>query len=169
MIMKKLLIALVLAVFLVSSSCIICAAPERFMRKDRPPRHQRQYVHEREDARHVILRTAKVLFDAQRAVIHGRRSVGLALAVSMQSKARQLYFGRDYRNAIFYSLRARDIAFRIIRDNRSRVKPEFFHDGIEKRYTHNRPRDEDLDKRHDRRRIGSDDDAVHFTIEFDIQ
>lgn len=167
--MKKLLIALVLAVFLVSSSCIICAAPERFMRKDRPPRHQRQYVHEREDARHVILRTAKVLFDAQRAVIHGRRSVGLALAVSMQSKARQLYFGRNYRNAIFYSLRARDIAFRIIRDNRSRVKPEFFHDGIEKRYTHNRPRDEDLDKRHDRRRIGSDDDAVHFTIEFDIQ
>lgn len=170
--MKKLLIGLVLTAFIISSSFIIYAAPGKFISRNRhhdgPPRHHRHYTHEQEDARYIIHRTATVLFDAQRAVMRGHRSVGLALAIAMQSKARELYHNRYYRDAIFHSLRARDIAFRIIRNNRKRVKPEFFHDGIEKRYTHDRPRDEVLDRAHKRRGVGSDDDAAHVTIEFDI-
>jgi hypothetical protein len=170
--MKKFLIGLVLTAFIISCSSSLYASPGKFIiinrHHDGPPPHQRQFTHEQENARYIIHRTATILFDAQRAAMHGHRSMGLALAIATQSRARELYFNRYYRDAIFHSLRARDLAFRIIRDNRRRVNPAFFPDEVQKRYTYDRPSDEDLDREHNRRRIGSDDDAVHVKVEFDI-
>lgn len=175
--MKKWLIGLTIVALVVSCTLSIYAAPGRFGRNDDrrdgrhndgPRRQHERYEHVQEDARYIINRTTSVLFEAQRAVIRGHRSMGLAHAFAAQSKARELYIQRQYREAIFHSLRARDLAFRIIRDNRRRVKPEFFPDRIEEFYAHDRPGDEELDRHHDRRNFRSDDDAVHFNIEFNI-
>jgi hypothetical protein len=176
--MKKGSICLIAVILIMSFALSVYAAPGRFHKNGPPGRDDRrggpggydgprsQYM--QEDARYIIQRTATVLIDAQRAVMRGHRSFGLSLAIATQSRARDLYFQRDYRDAIFHSLRARDIAFRIIRDNRGRVKPEYFPDRIEERYAHDRPRDEDLDRENERRRRGSDDDAIHLTIQFNI-
>jgi hypothetical protein len=187
--MKKWLIGLLLVALVVSCSFSISTAYGDIARKDNwrcDDRHDRRdrrgddrhgdgprdfherYDQIREDAKHVINRTTTVIFDAKQAVMRGHRSFGLARAFAAQSRARELYMHQQYREAIFHSLRARDIALSIIRNNRRRVKLEFFPDGIEQRYVRERPRDEELDREYDRRNIGSDDNAINLNIEFNI-
>jgi hypothetical protein len=174
MIMKRLFIGLILAALMVSYSFSIYAAPGNFNGgpgkfNDGPskfnggPRHQI-----REDARQIIHRTAMVLVEAQQAVQRKHNFFGLARSFAHQQKAQELYRDGSYRDAIFHSLRARELAIQVIRENRGRLRPEFNRDEMEQRYSRDIPRDEELDRRLDKSKVGRDEDTVHLHFNFDI-
>jgi hypothetical protein len=179
--MKRLFIGLLLVAFMVSCSFSIYAAPGKFndghgKSNDGPdkfndghgkfnggPRHQMQ-----EDARQIIHRTAMVLLEAQRAVKYKHFYFGLARSFAHQQKAQELYKAGSYQDAIFHSLRARELAIQVIRENRGRLRPEFYRDEMEQRYARGIPRDEELDRRLDRSKVGKDDDVIHLHFDFDL-
>jgi hypothetical protein len=169
--LKKWLVGLIVLVLLASCSYSIYAAPRFGHGRDRDhgygpgPGPQN---HIRDDARYIIHRTAAVIDDAQQAAERRHRYMGLAQAVANQQQARRLYMNGNYRDAIFHSLRARDIALQIIRNNGRRPRPEYFRDNMEERYVHDSPRGDDLDRRLDRQRMGKDDDAIHIRINLDL-
>ena len=122
----------------------------------------------REDARHTIHRTVTVLFEAKRVAERRHRYFGMARAIAYQRKAKELYMADMYRNAIFYSLRARELTIKFIRENRGRVRPEFSRDEMEERYARESPGDNELDVGLDIRNLGSDDEAVRLHFDIDI-
>ncbi len=130
-----------------------------------PAFHERQA---REDARFVIHRTALVLDDAQTAARRHRRYNGLGMAVAHQRRAQDLYRQGLYRDAIFHSLRARNIAFEVIQNNRERIRPEFRRDTLEDRYYHDSPRDNDLDLNMGMIKIDRDDAVISLHLNFDL-
>jgi hypothetical protein len=175
--LKKWLVGLIVLVLLASCSYSIYAAPSFGHNRDRDREHgpgpgpgpvpapQNKI---RDDARYIIHRTAAVIDDAQQAAERRHRYMGLAQAVGNQQQARRLYMNGNYRDAIFHSLRARDIALQIIRDNGRRPRPDYFRDNMEERYAHDSPRGDDLDRRLDRQKMGKDDDAIHIRINLDL-
>jgi hypothetical protein len=169
--LKKWLVGLLVLVLLASCAYSVYAAPRFGHERDRDRGHgpgpgpQNQI---RDDARFIIHRTAAVIDDAQQAAERRHRFMGLAQAIGNQQEARRLYMNGNYRDAIFHSLRARDIALQIIRDNGRRARPEYFRDNMEERYAHDSPRGDDLDRRLDRQKMGKDDDAIHIRINLDL-
>ena len=133
-----------------------------------PGIHYGYYNHLQDNARYVIHRTALVLRDAQRAAGRRHYSYGLARAIAHQQMAIRLYRNGIYQDAIFYSLRARNLAFQVIRGNREMIRHEYEWDEMEDDYRYDSPDDDDLDRNVNWRRYGSDDQVVHITIEFDI-
>lgn len=112
-----------------------------------PPHRDREREKLREDARAIIQRTTVVLREAQQTAKRHRYTRGLAKAVAHQERARELYWRGDYKDAIFHSLRARDLAFQIIRGNRQSYRKEYDWNDMERRYRHDCPKDDDLDVR----------------------
>ena len=166
--MKKRFIGLIFILALVMGSVIIYAAPPRRFERG-PDKFNGGYRPQiRENAQHIIHRTAMVIFEARRAAIQRHRFFGLARALAFQQRARELYFDGLYRDAIFLSLRAREMAIQIIRENHGRMRRDFERDEMEERFARDIPRDEELERHIDKRHIGRDDDAVHLKIELDI-
>jgi hypothetical protein len=166
--MKKWSIGLILVALVFTFSFSVYAKPGKFNDEKIGKFHNGPHQQIREDARYIIHRSAMVLFAARRAAERGHRYFGLARAFAHQQKARELYEDGSYREAIFHSLRARDLAFQIIRENREKPGREFFRDDLEDRYTREAPRDNELDLRINLHNIGSDDEAVRFNFDIDI-
>lgn len=122
----------------------------------------------REDARQVMFRTANVLKMAQVSANRFRDNRrGLGQAFAQQRYAQDLYSRGNYRDAIFHSLRARELALEIIRRNRGSIQHDWEFNDWELRYRHEAPSDHDLDGGIHGFFMG-DDDAVHFNIEFNF-
>ncbi len=123
----------------------------------------------RDDAREVLQRTSRVLRAAQDAASRSRRydRRGLGQAFGQQRYAQDEYRKRDYRDAIYHSLRARELAMEILRRNRGRMDRGWDFDDRERRYRRDAPSDRDLDTKI-RGFIIGDDDATHFSIEFNF-
>lgn len=166
--MKKLWIGLMLAVMVVGFSVGIYAKPGKGHDKPGKYYYGESRNQSRNDARYIINRTSRVLSDAQRAADRRHRYFGLGRAVAHQQKARDLYRYGSYRDAIFHSLRARDLAFQVIEQNRERPHREFYRDDMEERYGRSAPRDRDLDVQLDVTKIGKDDAMVHLRLDFDL-
>ena len=71
------------------------------------------------EAASVINRSAAIIRTAQRFAVEGEKYQGMGLSVGHQLYARQLYFQGDYPNAGFHSLRARELAGRVISLNKA--------------------------------------------------
>jgi hypothetical protein len=180
--LRKLLIGLAVSVFMLLGALSIYANPGKFGEHSNPQgfggpnggpvehRDNHDNNEARNDSRYVLHRTADVINDTQQAAMRGHKNFGLARAIYTQQHARDLYMNGDFQNAIFFSLRARNLAFDIIRANHGMVRPEFFPDRLESKYDHQRPGDHDLDRQIDRDkgRMGRDDDAVRIKIEFNL-
>lgn len=138
---------------------------ENERREQERRREEQRRAQERNDASYIIHRTADVVFVAQRAT--GRRHYyrGLSLAIAHQQKARRLYMAGFYQDAIFHSLRAREIAIVIIRENRENWSGSW--DDREERYRCNAPRDNDLDIKLNLIKIG-DKEAVRISVDLDL-
>ena len=122
----------------------------------------------RNDARNIIRRTASVLVDAQQSVRRGHRYSGLAKAIALQRVARERYIAGKYRDAIYSSLRARELAVQIIRANKGRVKSEYLFDEPERYYNQERPNASQVDRWLEPSKMGKDNDALRIVIELDI-
>jgi len=173
--MKKWFIGVTIAVLMVTCSFSINAAPggghdnyngghDKYY--GGPNKHGYQ---ERDDSYYVIHRSADILQDAQRYADRGHRFGNLSLAFAHQQRAREFYMHGSYRDAIFHSLRARDLAFDIIRANHGKIRQEYYWDGREDHWGHDSPRYQDLDVRIDRSKIGRDSDVVHMHFDFDVR
>ncbi|TCL64243.1 hypothetical protein EDC14_101949 [Hydrogenispora ethanolica] len=122
----------------------------------------------RDDARFVIHRTAQVIDDAQAAARRGHRPMGLAQAVAHQRWARDLYWKGAYRDAIYHSLRARNIAFQVLENNRGWVRREYRRDNMEEVYFRSSPRDKDLDLSLGMIKVGRDDEFISIRLNLDL-
>lgn len=164
--MKKWLLGIIITCIIMSGS--FCTAAPHHGRFGGPGKFEGGPQRMREDASRIIHRTAEVLIEARRAVERRHRFIGLARAMANQRFARRLFFEGSYQEAIYHSLRARQIAVQIIRANHGRIRPEFFRDSSERHYARNIPRNEDLDQRVDYKDLEKDDDAVRIQIDLDV-
>lgn len=173
--MKKLLVGLMFTALVVTGSLGIVEAKHGKGYDDRDrhegpgysawaPGHQKKV---RNDAGYVIHRTAEVIYAAQGAANRGHHYYGLSQAVAHQQKARELYLDGFYQDAIFHSLRARDIAFQVIDRNRVRPPHDYEYDEMEASYHRSAPRASELDLKIDSIKIG-DKGAVRIHIGLDI-
>jgi hypothetical protein len=136
-------------------------------RREHDRREEQRYAQEREDARYVINRTASVISRAQRSARNGHYYQGFSRAVAHQHKARELFQARRHREAIFHSLRARELAMHVIRGNRENW-PGYAWDDREQRYGHMAPSDRDLDIQVDWSKVGNDDAAVRIRFNLNV-
>ena len=120
------------------------------------------------DARFVIHRTAIVITDAQKQARYHRYSFGLSRAVSNQKLALEFYSRGSYQDAIFHSLRARDLAFQVISGNGQRRNREYERDQMEEGYAHRAPRGADLDRSANRLIISSDNGVIRLFLNLDL-
>lgn len=166
--MKKLLVGVLSSALLVSGAANIVEA------KGGPHGHYskgntiKQAQHERNDAAYILQRTTKVIYAAKAAAMHRHHYFGMAKAVAHQQKARELYWKRLYREAIFHSLRARKMAFDILEANRERPRREYYRNNMEERYGHVSPRENDLDMRIDLQKVGDDYKVTRFELNLDL-
>lgn len=180
--MKKMLIGLIVGSLITTASAGALAAPGGYSKHGpgphRPGYEQKQDPHRydnhdqkdwelKSDAGYVLKRTAEVMAEAQQMGRRSHRYSGFALAAAHQQKARELYFSGSYREAIIFSLRARDLTFQIISDNQKKIRPEYRRDAREERY-YDRSEGAQLDARLDRHKIGPDHDAVRIKMEFNL-
>lgn len=166
--MKKWFALLIVAAIMVTCTLSAFARNDKYYQESNKSNARPDY-HERDDSRYVTHRTAMLLMDAQRSADHRHYSSGLAQAIAHQQRAHELYMKGSYRDAIFFSLRARDLAIQIIQGNKEKPRREFFRDEREERYYQKSPRHEDLDARLDRKNKWRDEDVVHMKFDFDIK
>ena len=122
----------------------------------------------KEDARYILQRTAQILMEAQQAAMRRHFRSGLGLAMAHQQKARELYWQGFYREAIFHSLRARNVALQISNGYRERWGWHNPWEPREDNYRRLAPADAVLDNRLDKFAIHGDDDAVFFHFDLDL-
>lgn len=149
--MKRIIILLVLTVILVLNSAPMSA----------------HFNPEKNQARHVIQRTAAVLVAAQKAAAREEKYFGLARAVTHQMHARELYRQGFYADAIYHSLRGRELAALVIRENRGEFVRESVLDRMELKYKNSSPSDDQLDVKIQYLKI-TDDSAMKIKIDLDI-
>lgn len=117
--MKKLLIVfLLIACSLTSVTSVNARGRRDYDQKRHPQKYDRHSPKEKSRARSTIRETAGHLSRAQAAARTGHYSYGLGKAYAHQEQARDFYFNGRYERAIAHSLRARDIALYIIKENR---------------------------------------------------
>jgi hypothetical protein len=171
--MKKWFVGIMVAAFIITCSLSIYAQQGKFHDgQDKFHNGQDKFQQDRrvqEDAHYILHRTAMVLLDAQQASRHGHHNLGLARVFAHQQKAQELYSNGSYRDAIFFSLQSRELAFKVLDGNGVKPRREFYRDEMEERYRHDSPRDEELDRKVDSKRLGRDDDVVRIHIDFDIK
>jgi hypothetical protein len=173
---KKLLMGVTVATLILANSLSVLGAVRMDRRpggfhKGPEPRYHRpdpRERREREDANYVIRRTAQVILAAQRAAEYRHRYQGLSQAVAHQETARDRYREGRYRDAIYHSLRARDISFGIIEANRRRVDHGYRYDDRENYYVKSAPPRNTLDVQIDSGKYGKDQDAVRFKINLNL-
>jgi hypothetical protein len=165
--LKKLIIGCMLTCLMIFGSLSIYAAPGKFY-GGYGKSHEKIDDHEREDGRYIVHRTAMVVFAAQRSAEQGHHFLGFTQVIAHQQRAQELYMQGSYREAIFHSLRARELAIQIIGENHGRCEREFFRDEREENYYHSAPRDNELDMKLDMKKMGKDDEVAHIRFYLDI-
>lgn len=101
----------------------------------------------KEQARHVIRKTAVIIMVAHKKVKEGKVYTGnLARAIAHQKFAIRLYRAGDYFRAIHHSRRARFLAVEAIKANKGTEMAEWRLSKEEESSTANGPKDEELDK-----------------------
>jgi HEPN domain-containing protein len=174
--MKKMLTGLMVATLIVTSSAGVYAkpwkgnhdGPDRFHDRGHSRYEEHQEREGKRDARNVLERTERVIDEAQDSVRMRHRNRGLARAVGHQQRAIELYRVGQYQDAIFHSLRARDIAIQIMEANHREVRSDFRRDRVEEDYARRAPRDNDLDVKVDWSKVGNDDDAARVQIRLNL-
>jgi hypothetical protein len=173
--MKKMWVGFILVALLVTCSVSIYAKHDKFEgehNKFEGEHGKSDKAHgnyqERDDAGYIIHRSATVVFSAQRAAEHGHHYYCLGPAVAHQQKARELYLNGSYREAIYHSLRARDLAFQVMEGNKEKPRHEYYRDEMEDRYNRSAPRSNELDISIDSVKIGKGDAVVHLHLGLDI-
>ncbi|HYH02478.1 MAG TPA: hypothetical protein VEC37_05215 [Bacillota bacterium] len=181
--MKKMMIGLMVGTLISTTSVGVLAAPgghpkpgpgsrrPGYEQKHNVPRYEesqdRKERELREDAGYILRRTAEVMEEAQQTARRGHRYSGFARAAAHQQKARELYKSGSYREAISFSLRARELAFEIIQNNNRKVRQEHRRDAREERY-YDRSKGAELDARLEREKLGRDRDVIRLKIEFNL-
>ncbi len=122
---------------------------------------------EREKAKTVIRRTAVVIQDAQQAAGRGRHSQGLGRAVAHHRYSIREYNQRNYRDAIYHSLRARELAGQVLRNNHRRLPRESNWTDDERNWKRRSPSNAELDRKVVRLTVG-DDESVQFYIQLNL-
>ncbi|HYH02283.1 MAG TPA: hypothetical protein VEC37_04225 [Bacillota bacterium] len=119
--MKKFLIVILLITSSLSLVGNVSARGRRDFDEGRShPKKVYYSPREKAEAKQTLRETADYLVHAQQAANRGHYSYGLGKAYAHQEEARDLYHARRYERSIAHSLRARDIANFIIRENRER-------------------------------------------------
>lgn len=98
-------------------------------------------------ARHVYSRTAAVIRVAQRFAASSHVNYGLGLAITHHRYSEKLFRQDQNDEAIFHSLRARNLAASVIKQNKSEILQEALYDQTEASYAQRSPSDDDLDRR----------------------
>jgi hypothetical protein len=101
----------------------------------------------REDAKTVIHRTSGVIIEGQRDEARGRVYTGdnLSASIAHQHLAIRLFQQGKFERAINQSIRARNLAFAVIRANRGVIRPEWQFNAMEQGYVKRAPAEADLD------------------------
>lgn len=131
--------------------------------------HIRNHKQEQEDCRYVIHRTSQCISFAQSATALRHYNRGLALAIAHQMRAIELYHAGFYWSAIYHSLRARNLAMNVIKNNRETWFELFVGDAREERYLSHGPGEVDLDLLIDLNSFGNDETMVKVKFELDIK
>lgn len=121
----------------------------------------------RDDARYIIHRTSEVIMEAQNAARRNHYANGLSKAVAHQDWARNLYMRGNYRDAIYHSMRARNIAYQILRENRSPRRYNNDWDDREYGYRDYAPQDDDLDLQINWK-LKTDDETIYLRLNLDL-
>jgi hypothetical protein len=103
-------------------------------------------VKERVHAKQAIMRTNSVVKAAQKAAAKGGNSTGLGLAVGHQRFAVNLYQEGRYQQAIYHTLRSRELAAQVIERNKGVRIIEITLTPDEDLYVPTRPKVDVLDK-----------------------
>lgn len=130
----------------------------------KPDFHNRERM--RQDSRAVLNRTATVIREAQLAARKNGYAHGLSKAFAHQDYARKLHMRGEYREAIFHSMRARNIAYDIIEKNRFSRRPEHDWDDVDYGYMPYAPKDNELDVKI--KSDKSDNDYIYISIKLDL-
>lgn len=117
----------------------------------------------------VINRSAAIIRTAQRFAVEGEKYHGLGLSLGHQLYARQLYFEGDYPNAGFHSLRARELAGRVISLNKSSIINEALFNRNEERLIRSSPSGTELDRRLKGREVAIPDDQEAAYADVDLE
>ncbi|NLY76183.1 MAG: hypothetical protein GX075_12945 [Firmicutes bacterium] len=121
------------------------------------------------EAASVINRSAAIIRTAQRFAVEGEKYHGLGLSLGHQLYARQLYFEGDYPNAGFHSLRARELAGRVISLNKSSIINEALFNRNEERLIRSSPSGTELDRRLKGREVAIPDDQEAAYADVDLE
>lgn len=118
----------------------------------------------------VINRSAAIIRTAQRFAAEGGKYNGLGLSLGHQLYAKQLYHQGDYSNAGFHSLRARELAARVISLNKSSLINEALYNRNEERLVRSSPSGQELDRRLRGARVTVPDDqkAAHAAEDLEV-
>lgn len=118
----------------------------------------------------VINRSAAIIRTAQRFAVEGQKYNGLGLSLGHQLYARQLYGQGDYTNAGFHSLRARELAARVIALNKSSLINEALYNRNEERLVRSSPSGQELDRklRGARVTVPDDQEAAHADVDLEV-
>lgn len=117
----------------------------------------------------IINRSAAIIRTAQRFAAEGQKYDGLGLSLGHQQFARKLYLQGSYTNAVFHSLRARDLAGRVISLNKSSIINEALYDRNEEKFIRSSPSGSELDRRlKEAKIIISDQAAVNLDADLNV-
>ncbi len=122
---------------------------------------------DREQANSIIRRTAVVIQDAQQAAGRGRHSQGLGRAVAHHRYSIRQSNQRNYRDAIYHSLRARELAGQVLRNNRRRLPRESNWNDDELYWKRRGPSNAELDRKVARLAVG-DNESVQINIQLNL-
>lgn len=118
-----------------------------------------------DDAMHILNRTVKVVNQAQNAAKSINIYKGLALCVTHQRQAQDFYKAGRFEEAIYHSLRSRELAITVITSNRYFLDKKYQTlDEIEAGYDARKPASKDLDAAVKKRIVGMDKDAVNYGV-----
>lgn len=118
--------------------------------------------------RHVYKRTAAVLRVAQRFASESHQNYGLGLAVSHHRYSEKLYRQEQMDEAIYHSLRARDLAAHVIKQNQSDILQEALYDQTESVFAKKSPSANELDRRVHNEKLITDRAAENENINTEL-
>ncbi|MGE5529571.1 MAG: hypothetical protein ACM3X6_10590 [Patescibacteria group bacterium] len=122
----------------------------------------------KKDSYYILKRTAVVLTAAKKAAKKSGKCRGLGLAVVHQRYARLWYLTGKYRSSIYHTLRCRELAVLVLKQNNAPLPAECLLTALEKSYAKQAPSPDKLDKELSKRDLIKDKDGINSIIEDSI-
>ena len=116
----------------------------------------------------IFKRTAIVLAAAKKAAKTGHKYAGLGKAVVHQRYARLYYLVGRCRSSIYHTLRTRELATSVIKQNKAAVITACYLNALEQTYAKGSPSKDQLDQELSPRDMIKDKDAVKSGVEDNI-